>query len=812
MRHPATLNLAADARSFLEASGYEVQKSQPGFLVVRKSGDFGQDVFVCVAIVDSDLLAGQEDRLLERFLAHDEYSGHKYLLTDHVRISRDLRQLLKELGVRVLTPALFFDTPFKYENDPRAAGALAKLARDGDDGEKRRVRQPFAVRGHVTHSSTPTGPKSTDLAEYLLQDIKLRSRHRTPTLWVVAAPAGQGKSRMFTALFARVFNEFQQHKSRRELFPRPLPIVAEHLRQSAGPNLRGLVDSVLKAEFARHAPPSLFEWMVSTGHALWMLDGLDEIITSDPTFVPAIEDFLTSPAATPLILISIRDSVLRSNGQLADLIDDCGDSVRIFELQRWGKEEFRQLAWATRDGRIPSRSQRTEDDEIDKVVQALSTSRATKDLASTPFYAHLMVDEWRRNRSLEVADELALLDTAVTEMCRREYGKPGPVDERRFPLAQFREWLENLASIVVENDGIEVDEFREFADLARAFTEYGKESAMFVEQMMTIPFLTRSGASGKLEFTHELLGEYLAGSYYAKQAQKDVGEDILRRRRPMRFGNDIGRVELHSDSILLRTMAASFSSNRGRLSQLIRESPACGSGRAFKNCVQLLALMDDSRGLIDESGLVLEGGDLTGLVFRDANLAGISLARADLSFADLSEATLRDANLDSVRLCGTVLPSDSAGTLEGATLAQPHFDSVRVGARQINSYPAFKKWAQSATRRPMTGDLPCVATRQLRHIFGKFVRPNGEPRTDRVDERGMRRGRKEKGVRNYLAAVEAVVKAGYLRRGHRGRVERVGGRQYSEVVEFVKNSGRLSDDLRALLGSVCEVPNCRHVQ
>lgn len=802
--------LTSKATSFLEARDYVVQRAETRFLVAQKSGDFGQDVSVCVAIADAPPTTGYEDRLLDTFFDQDHRIGQKWLLSDYANYSPEFRQMLKELGVRVVTPALFFDTPFTYESDRRAAGAARRLATEGKDAEQSRVPQPFRLSGGAAPCVVAGNtPRDADLAEYLLGDIKERFRANKSTLWIVAAPAGQGKSRMFTALFSRLYEEFHAQKASRQLFPRPFPMVAEHLRKSAGPNLNGLTDSFLRTEVARHATPRLFDWMVENGHALWMLDGLDEVLVSDDAFVEKFWTFLTAPKTTALMLVSVRDSVLRSNEALRDLLEGGGDAVRVLELDKWGLEQVRHLAWVSRHDGRPSSGKMERDEDVEKLVATVRRSRTAKALASTPFYAQLMVQAWLKGEHFKETDELALLDSAVRDMCRREYRKPGPVDERRLPLVRFREWLEELASMVVEDGGVDVDEFREFASLALTLTEDSDDGGGFVDQMRTIPFLTRGESSGRLEFTHELIGDYLAGSYYARQAQRDVAEGGLRRKVPTRFGRQMGRVNLPNDSLQLRMMASRFASNGEGLAQLIRESPTCRSGRAFKNCVQLIAFMKNSGSLVESAGLSLDDRDLTGVKFGKMDLSNAKLERADVSFADLSEATLRGTNLNSVRLRGTLLPSDSTNALEGASLRQPHFDSVRIGGREITSYASFRRWAEKATKQEMGEDLPCASARQARRIFLKFVYANGEARTDRVDERAIGRGKRE--VRSHLSVVDAVIKAGYLVREEGKRVGRPRNELYSEIVEFVKDSAALSPGLRRLVDGVCDKQGCSHV-
>ena len=134
----------------------------------------------------------------------------------------------------------------------------------------------------------------------------------------------------------------------------------------------------------------------------------------------------------------------------------------------------------------------------------------------------MLADEFLAETLLEYRNEFDLLEFAISEMCRREYAKEGPIQESVLSIETFRAWLEELAGEVVNQSGISIDDLRDFANHVEVFTKREippEEKESLVKQLMVMPFLKTNQDSGRFEFTHEILGEFLAGSFYAKQMQ-----------------------------------------------------------------------------------------------------------------------------------------------------------------------------------------------------------------------------------------------------------------------------------------------------
>ena len=280
----------------------------------------------------------------------------------------------------------------------------------------------------------------------------------------------------------------------------------------------------------------------------------------------------------------------------------------------------------------------------------------------------MLADEFLAGTLLESMNEFDLLEFAISEMCRREYAKEGPIQESVLPIETFRAWLEELAGEVVNQSGISIDDLRDFANHVEVFTEREippEEKESLVKQLMVMPFLKTNQDSGRFEFTHEILGEFLAGSFCARQMQAHTNRDWGRRY--------LDQQALPSDSMLLKVIAWNFREMRDELVNAVYEcSSSATPGKVHRNIVQLLSLMGNGRELLDRIGLSLERADLSGVQFDSMDLQRMSFVGSDLSFTDLSTCNLQDASFELALFRDTFLPSRTSKSLQGAT-----FDNMK---------------------------------------------------------------------------------------------------------------------------------------
>ena len=366
----------------------------------------------------------------------------------------------------------------------------------------------------------------------------------------------------------------------------------------------------------------------------------------------------TSPIPVQLTgytsLMALRDSLLQSREELQELIEIGGDVVHSVELLPWQLEQKRRFVWIKVHGKLPGERE-SDDREVQTLLGSLTRDRNVDALSSTPFYADMLANEFRQDSSLSPQSEFDLLDLAVSAMCRREYAKEGPIQENVLSLESFREWLEEVAAEVVGQGGIPENELRNYTELILVLTDSAETSdttagAQLVDQMMVMPFLKSSPGSAKFEFTHEILGEFLAGSFYAKKMED--------RTREVDWGSRyLGQQALPPDSMLLKVIACHFLEKREKLVEAMGAWPSTKTpGTVHRNIVQLCALMENGREILNGVGLSLEGADLRGVQFGSMDLHELSFVGSDLSHSDLSQCNLLNTRFESAPPAGHVSP------------------------------------------------------------------------------------------------------------------------------------------------------------
>jgi len=795
------MGLLEEAREFLVARDLAVEERDRNFLVAQQPGLAGERDVTCVWVLTSEAWRGRdqdlvEEEILNRFKgASAKFRGSRlYLLVDTTEgLSADFRNEAKRrFGASIVVPSLFFDTPFKWDLARETGSAARDLVRIGQDFEQRRVPQSYVrldARG-----------RGDDLASDILADIDAAARDLEPVIWFVVAPAGQGKTIFFSSLFASVYERFQDQKRRQVVYPRPLPMVPEHLREAAGPNVRGLIDAFLRTDLAMAAKPRLFDWLIDTRHAVWMLDGLDEVIAGDEQFFPFVEDRVTAPNSRPAIVICVRDSLFESNDALAEFRSYYSSITRVYRLEGWGDEVRRLFTWLKLEGRRP-RNEERDTVRVASFLRYLESHPPIRELAASPYYASLLLDAHEGGGSLAAADDVALLEHAIEQMCRREYAKPGPLKEDLLPLEAFLEWLEYLAESSFETSGVTVSELREWASLLPALLQRSVSDAeehRIVEQVAMAPFLTQSATYGRLDFTHELLAEYLLGRRLCRLFDSS----------PPRFARLMALRRWTADSIMSQVLARRLAGRASDVATLAITESVPGEG--FRNLVQLVALLPGGDRTLREMRC-LDAARLPGVRFAGLDLRGVSFCGTDLTMAEFRRCILRDVSFDGAVLKNTRFEQITTGALQGARFGEGEsFESVIVDGIAIEDYQRFQEWQSRVTGAAAQGASACPTALQVLHLFHKFIHVNGQARRDSIDRRGIVRGKHYAGAPPYEDCVDAACNMAFLKPSDRGGgYDRTTGPLYGDMVAFVRNQ-TLSHSLRNLLETLCRRPGCVH--
>jgi hypothetical protein len=562
--------LSSDAQSYLEAGGIRLIRVEPGFLAFERPERDGPARPILIWTDDEtrppsgDLDTAQQVRRaaseaaqLERFVAEmgkapgaigcylvasrQGYSQH--FLTEATRI------LGETGGIRV--PVEFFDAAYKIERKEarRARSVLGGVLAMADN--VRRVPQPFAIRDGLSerHRAKP----NMDLVEYL----KTAIRDPGPKLRIIDGAAGGGKTIAFNALASALYHEFITAKRARHARPRPIVFLPEHLRGRKIGYVDDIIAAVAETDIAELTTSEQFKWLLKSGHAIWLFDGLDEFYAGGSDFFSFIEKALAAPDSQAQFVICTRDSLVSSSPAFRGFLERqiaAGDTTEIYELSPWTADAWRTLAWLELEG---GREGALSSPRVERFVAMLERSSEIAALAQLPFYCSVMLSHCHGNGDMP-HDEFGVLDLLVESMIRREHGKrmfdwkdfvdvealaysledealrhdvPLP-DGAELEAAVCRLLDEQAPELLFEligglahrlrrtlqTDGasgeLSFEDARRLMEIARP-GHAGDEDALrrLRVALVRFAFFGAGRRAGSVDFTHEILADYFAGRY-----------------------------------------------------------------------------------------------------------------------------------------------------------------------------------------------------------------------------------------------------------------------------------------------------------
>lgn len=784
-------DLAEQVRTFLEAEGYTVSSRRDLFMGSRRTmAEETEYTYVWVpSNYEPSTFASREASFLSRFgeAVRSNPTASKFMVVPTLEgLSRPFRDgVLQWHRVNVRNAVQFFDTDFKWDISPDAPSEARKLRDKGEQEKQRRVLQPY-----IREDTQESGEDLLDV----LYSIARRRGGQDKSLNIVIGPAGIGKSYFFDVLFAELHETFMDHKIRGGPYsPRPLPLIPENLPLADARTVRSLLSSYLQTDFARPLRRETFEWSLANGYIMWMLDGLDEVISQDPSFFDYLLKLfrVLDMPVWPKILICVRDALLSSHGPFTEFIEENSDQIAIYQLAKWEMPSKRRFAELTLN-----KSSATD------FIKILRNRPSLNDLASIPYYCDLLSQRFADRQLREEYSEVSLLEDALTNLINRDYRK-GFIDKDLVEPKDVMAFLEAVASEDFGDglQGVSVQKAQEWASIVLP-TEIGEsEQERLSSQMVNLALFSRS-SPGYIRFSQEILEHYILGRRFVS-----LFED---RSRDYAFVQELAQREIPNDWLTVRLMAEHVKNTNqfARLKGLVSEAIAYPV--AFKNALKIALLCPDKPTALrdipyerqDLSGLAFHDLDLEGVSFRGCNLADVEFHHCNLKQAIFIEAIIKNTGFFSV-------PDDGLHGAEVGDLTT--FFSMRVHrGKVIDNHREVHKWfQQQTTQRPPMVE-PCGSTLQLRYLFNKLVYPNGTVRRSWLERRGMLSGKHFHSSPEDV--LEAAIKRGYLRceERYRDRIHRPEGQLYTELVQFA-TSLRLTTGITAVLDDVCDIESCRHI-
>jgi hypothetical protein len=235
-------------------------------------------------------------------------------------------------------------------------------------------------------------------------------------------------------------------------------------------------------------------------------------------------------------------------------------------------------------------------------------------------------------------------------------------------------------------------------------------------------------------------------------------------------------------------------------------------GMSFASLLQLLCLAIPRQDIIRAHEIDLEGRCLQHVFLKEKDLSDVSFRNSDLSNACFAACNLQRARFEGAILSGTRFDRLSKEALTSARFGNfERFESIYSDAQRIDHLQDVVQWAQRATGSVEKIQGPCLAALQLRCLFLKYVYPDGKGRCDELSENALCRGKRLPGAPKPEECLKAAITHGYLQKPDwRGRVKRVSGDVYNDIVSFVRDWS-IVPGMRTLLNRICESSGCNHV-
>ena len=331
-----------------------------------------------------------------------------------------------------------------------------------------------------------------------------------------------------------------------------------------------------------------------------------------------------------------------------------------------------------------------------------------------------------------------------------------------------------------------------------------EERNRFISQLAQLGLFSQ-GKMGYIQFSQEIQEHFILGLRFVRLFDQTLNANQGASRR---FIRDLATWQIPSHWIALRVVAELIRSQDRYAELFAYVNQAAADKIAFKNAVQLACFAsNDSKALMS---VVYERQDLSDVAFRGLELDGASFRECDLTNVEFHDCSLRGVDFTDAIIQNTTYVLRDEQSLDGVEVGdRSRFYSMKVGNKVISNRESARQWFSEHTNlRPQTVE-PCPAALQLRHLFMKFVHPDGKARRSRIGEQAAVRGKR---FHNRPQEVlDAAVRYGYLARDNAlHRISRSDGNRYSELVDYVTKLS-LTPDISRLLMDDCSKNGCEHI-
>jgi uncharacterized protein YjbI with pentapeptide repeats len=537
------------------------------------------------------------------------------------------------------------------------------------------------------------------------------ARGQTPRLCIVVAPAGHGKSKITHILARRLAAAYRSAPYGKRP---PLPILISFGKFRRGTSdFDGLMLRFADAFGVANLTAEAFRYLVSLGRVLFILDGYDEMVETNPDGAAQnIADFVSSAGPRSRILLTTRSTFYRTStdavGQIADPLLSEAD-VEVIDLQPFNQGQAKEYV-AKRLGHGPDRT-----NALGR-AQAVINEQWNPDILGSPIFLAEFVklienDQWSTTDVRRAGSFLEYLTTRTFERERERQNYD-------FTDAQQQRYLEFIAFDLLTEDspGYPRSDLEVFA----------AEAAPDEVTLPTWPTLWNGLASHYFllpdddeaehpvaTMRHQVWRDYFQGCALAHRlsvgdpkalaaiADRDLPEGVLRtadlkladETRTMLFGRVAG-----SGDKLVRNLLRMF---------LLRPPPEGGKLRIPPEIGRNLARRDLSeiffRDVYFDGSLA--GANLTGCYFERCDLSRASFGRTMLIRTDFRNCQLPGTGFADADVSSVVIDGEAFfGPQLAARLAAVESGSATAGADTVVTKDGadFRDWVTEILRARLT--------------------------------------------------------------------------------------------------------------
>ena len=812
-------DLFLKVEEFIQSEKIEIiQKSEN--LIIGRTRYFGQLNYMLFWVFPTLDLSADESNLLELKLIGEfnlytkQYPRSDKFLVSHSReYSKKFQGSLKEFKIEQRTENQFFDTSYKYQSDSgKTSASLINRVADPKIINLR-IPQPF-IETNLDGDEISHGD---DLLPQLLNFRQFESPDLA-TLNIIVGPAGAGKTYLFNALFYELHNYFIKKKNQREVFPRPIPLIPEYLKEGKIIRTDNLLQAFIDNEVATNLQLETFKWMVVNNYSSWLFDGLDELYSEDDQFFYDILDMVDQVRSKAQIFMFSRDSLLTSSKNFYEFLDtfmssDSGVNIKLYKLTDWNNQTKKMYAWLRLFDTLPQK-EIGDPPEVSQFMSFINSTESLKQISSLPYYCFLLFNEYHSslNQSRDVYSKASLnastlLENVVQNMVDREIEK-GLISHEIFLDKKdgLDEWLRTIGLEFYKqgSTSLRIDEIEFYSQIVLSETLLVEEKRDALTALSQFPLFTKNGSVGLISFKHELLAEYLATRYLLTRLKDD----------PLYVGKTIGRRKDFYLSLMAEMLSSALRNKKDLFYKIIDLLVSQTlSDPDFSNLLQICIYAADT---VDQkekiTRLAFNGRDISNVHFIDLDLAGTNFISANLSRTIFENCELNNVNFNFAHFIGTRFIFKEKSLFDGAVFGGlENFSYFYVNNKKVEDSVQARKWISEVSKQMVMGDGPCPTAQRYRFLFEKYIYRNGVPKIHQHLYSALIAGRKFNNAAPIEDCIDACIKFGYLfPPNDRTAIRRSEGEKWNEIVNFVTNL-KLSKSMRAMFDKTCPTKNCPHV-